>query len=442
MLRNWNVREFRAQVNVPSTIPQVQGPIQQELTLIRGLLNPIKEVVLLISNMRSYSPYHAHLHPPSLSFLSTPLASSQEPTVKSSLAISPCHNHEWTLSAAYTKCSTHQVQHTRIAAYTECSIHWVQHTPSAAYTEYSIYWVQHTSSIAYIEHSIHLRLLSLHSHNYEWTPQCSFASGVPPHRLAAISQFSIRVSKVKSPCYIPTVWSLLTNKWSLRTCRASHWPLPDRPPPTIPPITLDHSLQVHLQTHLITASKCISKLVRSQPPSSSTKSLDHVLQVHLGLHLISASQCISKLTPSRPPIASEFTQSQSPVESSNWIDYGPGVYIWAHLILASKCTSNLAQLEPLSVSLSALDLSLQVHHRTRTITASKSISEHARSWTQSESLSSLDRHLQAHLELISSTACIQSRYTVCRWVALSIHWYIEQNTNWIQKFQQPLNNMQ
>jgi len=57
---------------------------------------------------------------------------------------------------------------------------------------------------------------------------------------------------------------------------------------------------------------------------------------------------------------------------------------------------------------------VQVH----TITASKCISKLARSRPCSVSLSSLDRECQAHLELLSSTACSKSRYTVCRWVVI------------------------
>jgi hypothetical protein len=58
------------------------------------------------------SSIFSHLHPPSLFVLSTSLPSSHEHKVESSLSISPCHNHELTLSAAYTKYSIHQVQHT------------------------------------------------------------------------------------------------------------------------------------------------------------------------------------------------------------------------------------------------------------------------------------------------------------------------------------------
>jgi len=63
-----------------------------------------------------------------------------EHKVKSSLSISPCHDHELTPSTAYTEYSIHRVQHTpstsihRVQAYTE-----YKHTPSTAYTEYSIH---------------------------------------------------------------------------------------------------------------------------------------------------------------------------------------------------------------------------------------------------------------------------------------------------------------
>ena len=74
-----------------------------------------------------------------------------EHKVKSSLSIPPCHNHELTPST-----SIHRVQ-----AYTE-----YKHTPST-----SIHRVQHTTSTA----STHDCLSSLHSHDYELTPECSFS---------------------------------------------------------------------------------------------------------------------------------------------------------------------------------------------------------------------------------------------------------------------------
>jgi len=72
-------------------------------------------------------------------------------------------------------------------------------------------------------------------------------------------------------------------KYSLSTRRAVH-----RPPPSTRPISLNHSLQVYIQTRSITASK----FARSQPPSASPNSLDYGLQVHLSTRSITASKYI------------------------------------------------------------------------------------------------------------------------------------------------------
>jgi len=115
---------------------------------------------------------------------------------------------------------------------------------------------------------------------------------------------------------LSTFPQLQVNQWiesQLPSCLPQN-----RSPPCTPPISLDRSLQVHLQTRLIPASKCIfwvqaisasrriSRLARWLPASSH----DHGLEVH-----------ISKLTPSRPP-------SESPKS----LDYG-----------LHKCISNLAR---------------------------------------------------------------------------------------------------
>ena len=113
IMRNGDFREYRVQVDVPSPICQVHVPIRGIITPIRGLLNPIWQVVLLMSHIRWDPPYRSYLHPVSLSFLSTTLPSSEEHKVKSSLFISPCHDHELTPSAAYTERSIHRVLHTR-----------------------------------------------------------------------------------------------------------------------------------------------------------------------------------------------------------------------------------------------------------------------------------------------------------------------------------------
>jgi len=106
------LREFCVRVNLPSPIRQVRVLIRRVITLIRGLPNPIGQVVPLISHIRSYPPHHSHLHPPSLSFSSTTSTIIAEHKVMSSLSISPCHDHELTPVQAYTQYSIHPVQRT------------------------------------------------------------------------------------------------------------------------------------------------------------------------------------------------------------------------------------------------------------------------------------------------------------------------------------------
>jgi len=77
IIRNWDLREFCVRVNWPSPIQQVWVPIRCVIRPIRGLPNPSRQVVPLISHIRSYSPYRAHLHLLSLPFSSTTLPSLQ-----------------------------------------------------------------------------------------------------------------------------------------------------------------------------------------------------------------------------------------------------------------------------------------------------------------------------------------------------------------------------
>jgi len=100
-----------------------------------------------------------------------------EHKVKSSLSISPCHDHELTL-----KYSIHRVPHMPSTAF-----HQVQHTPSTASTQDC--------------------LSSLHSHDYELTPECSFS-----FRCTSIHDWPPSASsrcelKGNSHCHIPTVAS-------------------------------------------------------------------------------------------------------------------------------------------------------------------------------------------------------------------------------------------
>jgi len=186
---------------------------------------------------------------------------------------------------------------------------------------------------------------------------------VPPYTIDRHQPARHESSQVKSPSHITTFVSQLTDEISLSTRRAVLQPplstslIPlDHCFQRSSPKSLDYSLNVHLQTRSITACK----FARSWPTSSSPNSLAQGLQVYLQTRSITISECISKFTRSRPP----------------------------------------------SVSPNTLGYLLQVHLQTRSIMA------------QSVSLSSLDHHFQARLELLSSTDCSRSGYTVCRWVAI------------------------
>ena len=249
------------------------------------------------------------------------------------------------------------------------SKHWEQHTPSAAYTEYSIHWVQHTLSTAYTAYCIiptstvfhsqpvshltadHVVLNSLHSHNHMLTNALSPSSHLASHR-----NYHLQIDRLQV---------LL--------------PPPDWPPPSTPTISLDHCLQVYLQTRSITASQCISQLGRSQPPGVSPNSHDY------GLHdrTIPASKCISKLAWSHPPS-----------ESPNSHQYSFELCT----ITASKCIYKLTRSRPQSASPNSLYHSLQVHLQPRAIAASKCITKLDWSRPQSVSPTSHNYRLQVHLQ--------------------------------------------
>jgi len=298
------LREFRVQVNWPFPMRQVRVPIRRELTLIRGLRNPIRQVIPLISHIRSYPPYHSHLHPPSLSSSSTTHPSSQNTKL------------------SHPTLSLHDMI---------MSWHRVLHTPSTASTQDC--------------------LSSLHSHDYELTPESSFSSQ--------------RTSLHDRPPSTSSPWELkgkvtlshshgceLTNWWI-----ESHHPV-HRPstaskyssnrarsrPPSASPITLHHGLQVHLETRSITASNCISQLARLRPASSDK----HGLQVHLQTRSIAISECISKFTRSLP-------RSVSP----NMLDYCLQVHLQTRSVTASEYISEFTRMSFLGAPEIALKHRLQ-----------------------------------------------------------------------------------
>jgi len=96
---------------------------------------------------------------------------------------------------------------------------------------------------------------------------------------------------------------MLTNELSL-SCH--HTSLPTYRP------QIDH-LQVLLQSRSMMACKCISYLAQSRAPGASSELFDLSVEVHLRSHSITASKCISEfnLIPASKSI-SMITQSVSP----------------------------------------------------------------------------------------------------------------------------------
>jgi hypothetical protein len=145
----------------------------------------------------------------------------------------------------------------------------------------------------------------------------------------------------------------------LQTCSITASKVTRSWPPSASTHSLDHCLQVHLETLSITPSNCISKLVQSQPSSVSLNPPDYGLQVDLHSCLITASNCISKLTQSRAPSESTNSldhglQSASPNSldhslqsaSPHSLDHGPGVYPSVHPIVIFRRTLNCSQAPP------------------------------------------------------------------------------------------------
>ena len=95
-------------------------------------------------------------------------------------------------------------------------------------------------------------------------------------------------------CNSPYSHNYKLMNWLSLSCMlrlAPYLPPPDRLPPvqqspSTPPISVRHGLQVQLQTCSISASMSMSKLAPSWPSSTSPMSLDHSLYVHLNIYMI------------------------------------------------------------------------------------------------------------------------------------------------------------
>jgi len=105
-VRYRDLKEFYVGVRLPFLKQQVQFPSLQVRTEIQGLLHPIRQVLPLVSHIHSCPPNSSLLHPLSR-FLVHHSSIILECKVKSCLSISPCRDHECTLSTAYTEYSIH-----------------------------------------------------------------------------------------------------------------------------------------------------------------------------------------------------------------------------------------------------------------------------------------------------------------------------------------------
>ena len=133
IMRKLGLEDFRVQVIVLLPIWLVQVEIRCVIIPIWSHPDSISQVVAMIYHIRWYPPHWSHLHAPYLSFSSITLPSSQHMKL----------------------CLPFLSLHPMIMSW-----HRVQHTPSAASTQDG--------------------LSSLHSHDYDLTPQFGSAFGMPP----------------------------------------------------------------------------------------------------------------------------------------------------------------------------------------------------------------------------------------------------------------------
>jgi len=137
-MRNWDLRELRVRVKftIPDTVGTSPDPgcnysDTRSSQHNQASRTPDSTYPLVITLFSSSFPISLF-----------PIQNSSiiaEHKVKSFLSISPCYDHELTLSTAHTEYSIHRVQHTLSTAYTEYSIHRVQHTPSTAYVRLFVF---------------------------------------------------------------------------------------------------------------------------------------------------------------------------------------------------------------------------------------------------------------------------------------------------------------
>jgi len=118
--------------------------------------------------------------------------------------------------------------------------------------------------------------------------------------------------------------------------------LPDWPPPSTPLISLNHGIQVHLQTCSITSSKCIAMIAWLWPQSTCANLFDHGFQVQHQTCLILACMCISKCTQSQNSNAalSSLDHGFHPTLSPNLLNHSFQDHYLVHAIGVVRCSSD------------------------------------------------------------------------------------------------------
>jgi len=238
-------------------------------------LTSIRQTVHLSSLIHVYVSYCSHLHPPSLIVVHN-YSIIAEHQVMLSLSISPCHDHQLTPSTEYTKDSIHQVWHTYSMTDTKYNIHQVRHTPSTTYTQYDIHPVRHTLTPTYPMFNIHWVQHRLITNSHPPSSRCwldCYMQVQFPMCLATDWPWpasSVRVLKSKPTHHIPTVATKQTDEYSLSTHYVSQW-----------------------TTCWLTTTKNCSNVTGSWPPIASLHSVDHNLQLHVLTHLVTSSDSIA-----------------------------------------------------------------------------------------------------------------------------------------------------
>jgi len=243
--RNCNLGEFGVPVILPSLIQPVQVPIWRVISLICSLPITTRQVIPISSHIHSYPPLCSHHHPPSLSFSSTTLWSSQNTTL----------------------CRPWVSLYILIMRW-----HRVQYTPSAASTHDCLSYIHSDHYELTTNDSISFLSIFLH----DWPPSASSAQKFTGNVIFPwlwINKLRQWVSAPNGPS-IDCLQVLVR----IRSIMASQLAWSGHPS------AVQNLYNYSLQTYSITALKCISKIAQLRP-----------LCAHFDTTSMMASKCISKL---------------------------------------------------------------------------------------------------------------------------------------------------